>query len=100
MESLKRLAAGLREPKDYFAGTGGHPWCWPRNLLAFVRWTRRDLQRHSFESRLHTRYVLVVNLHTAAATDFQGEVLVGDSLTLQLVIFHNQYLEGRRGNAS
>ena len=52
------------------------------------------------QSHLHTRYVLVVNLHTAAATDFQGEVLVGDSLTLQLVIFHNQYLEGRRGNAS
>ena len=72
MESLKKLAAGLREPVDYFAGTGGHPWCWPRNLLAFVRRTRRDLQRRSFESRLHTRYVLVVNLHTAGTLNLDS----------------------------
>ncbi|MBU3665337.1 MAG: helix-turn-helix domain-containing protein [Chthoniobacterales bacterium] len=72
VNSLRKLAAGLREPTDYFAGTGGDPWCWPLNLLAFVRRTRRDLQRRTFESRLHTRYVLVVNLHTAGTLNLDS----------------------------
>jgi AraC-like DNA-binding protein len=72
MENLDRLAARLREPADYFAGRGGEPWCWPRNLIAFARRTRRDLQRRTFESRLHSRYVLVVNLDTAGTLNLDS----------------------------
>lgn len=64
MDTLVRLAARLPEPSNYFAGTGAEPWCWPLNLIAFARRTRHDLQRRTFESRLHTRYVLVINLGT------------------------------------
>lgn len=72
MENLRRLAAGLREPADYFAGAGGEPWCWPLNLIAFTRKTRRDLQRRTFESRLHPRYVLVANLETAGTLNLDS----------------------------
>jgi len=72
VENLGRLAAVLREPADYFAGRGGEPWCWPRNLIAFARQTRRDLQRRTFESRLHSRYVLVVNLDTAGTLNLDS----------------------------
>lgn len=64
MEKLANMAAIISAPTDYFAGIGGDPWCWPLNLIAFPRLTRRDLQRRTFESRLHTRYVLIVNLGT------------------------------------
>jgi AraC-like DNA-binding protein len=64
VKELAIAASALREPTNYFAGAGGAPWCWPVNLIAFARKTRRDLQRRTFESRLHTRYVLVVSLET------------------------------------
>lgn len=63
---------GLREPADYFSGTGAKPWCWPMNLIAFARKSRHDLQRRTFESRLHTRYVLVVNLGTAGTLNLDS----------------------------
>lgn len=66
------MTAALREPVDYFAGQGGEPWCWPRNLIAFARQTRRDLQRRTFESRLHSRYVLVSNLGTAGTLNLDS----------------------------
>lgn len=72
MTSLGKMAATLREPLDYFAGQGGDPWCWPRNLIAFARLTRRDLQRRTFESRLHARYVLVSNLGTAGTLNLDS----------------------------
>lgn len=72
MDSLEKLAVGLPEPSDYFAGTGARPWCWPLNLIAFARRTRRDLQRRTFESRLHTRYVLVVDLRTAGTLNLDS----------------------------
>lgn len=72
VDNLGRLATALREPADYFAGRGGEPWCWPRNLIAFARETRRDLQRRTFESRLHNRYVLVVNLDTAGTLNLDS----------------------------
>lgn len=72
VKDLVAAAAALREPADYFAGTGGAPWCWPVNLIAFARKTRRDLQRRTFESRLHTRYVLVVNLETCGTLNLDS----------------------------
>ena len=72
MKNLRRLAADLREPADYFGGTGGEPWCWPVNLIAFARKTRSDLQRRTFESRMHTRYVLVVNLQTVGTLNLDS----------------------------
>lgn len=72
MKDLVAATAALREPADYFAGTGGAPWCWPVNLIAFARKTRRDLQRRTFESRLHTRYVLVVNLETGGTLNLDS----------------------------
>lgn len=72
MNELALLAARLREPSDYFSGLGGDPWCWPRNLIAFLRSTRRDLQRRTFESRLHTRYVLVINLETTGTLNLDS----------------------------
>lgn len=65
MSNLSKMATGLRDPANYFAGTGGEPWCWPLNLIAFSRKTRRDLQRRTSQSRMHTRFVLVVNLETS-----------------------------------
>lgn len=70
--SLAKKTAALGKPADYFSGLGGDPWCWPRNLIAFVRRSRRDLQRRTFQSRLHTRYVLVVNLSTAGTLNLDS----------------------------
>ena len=70
--TLDALASRLRTPSDYFSGRGGDPWCWPRNLIAFARANRHGLQRRSFRSRLHTRYVLVVNLRTAGTLNLDS----------------------------
>ena len=72
MQSLTEAVRRLPAPRDYFAGIGEEPWCWPRNLLAFARHTRRDLQRRTFESRLHGRHVLAVNLMTPAVLNLDG----------------------------
>lgn len=72
MKKLGAATAALVEPADYFAGTGEGPWCWPLNLIAFARKNSRDLQRRTFESRLHTRYVLVVNLETAGTLNLDS----------------------------
>ena len=72
MNSLGSLVASLPEPSSYFAGLGAEPWCWPLNLIAFARRTRRDLQRRTFESRLHTRFVLVVNLETSGTLNLDS----------------------------
>ena len=70
--NLEKLAARVRAPADYFSGRGGDPWCWPRNLIAFARNDRRELQRRTFRSRLHSRYVLVVNLRTAGTLNLDS----------------------------
>lgn len=72
MQELAALASRLHAPGDYFAGIGGDPWCWPRNLIAFLRVSRHDLQRRTFESRLHTRYVLVINLGTTGTLNLDS----------------------------
>ncbi len=72
MKELAALASRLPAPDDYFSGVGGDPWCWPRHLIAFLRENRRDLQRRTFESRLHTRYVLVINLGTAGTLNLDS----------------------------
>lgn len=72
MENLARMAATVKTPADYFSGIGREPWCWPLNLIAFSRLNRRDLQRRTFESRLHTRYVLIVNLGTAGTLNLDS----------------------------
>jgi AraC-like DNA-binding protein len=72
VEKLGKLAAALRPPPDYFSGVGAEPWCWPLNLIAFTRTTRQDLQRRTFESRLHTRYVLVINLRTCGTLNLDS----------------------------
>lgn len=72
MKELIALASKLPVPSDYFSGLGGDPWCWPRNLIAFLRTTRHDLQRRTFENRLHTRYVLVNNLGTAGTLNLDS----------------------------
>lgn len=66
------MAAAVKAPADYFSGIGSEPWCWPLNLIAFSRLTRRDLQRRTFESRLHTRYVLIVNLGTSGTLNLDS----------------------------
>ncbi len=72
VDLLLHAAESLPEPADYFAGTGGHPWVWPRNVVVFLRKTCADLQRRTFESRLHTRHVLVANLATAGTINIDG----------------------------
>lgn len=64
MNDLSKIAAALGDPVNYFAGTGDAPWCWPLKIIAFSRKTRGDLQRRTSQSRLHTRFVLVLNLET------------------------------------
>lgn len=72
MKVLISSASKLPIPSDYFSGMGGDPWCWPRNLIAFLRTTRHDLQRRTFENRLHTRYVLVINLATTGTLNLDS----------------------------
>lgn len=72
LDSLGDKTESLQQPSDYFSGLGGDPWCWPRNLIAFARRSSRELQRRTFQSRLHTRYVLVVNLSTTGTLNLDS----------------------------
>ncbi len=61
---LLSLADKLPEPEDYFRGVI-LPWsCHVDNVLIFLRRTRTELQRRTFASHPHHRFVLVLNLET------------------------------------
>lgn len=60
-----RAAAALRAPDDYFKGSGQLPPTLPANILFFNRTNAADLQRRTFASLPHHRFVLIVCLKTA-----------------------------------
>ncbi|PAW79613.1 MAG: hypothetical protein B9S32_03490 [Verrucomicrobia bacterium Tous-C9LFEB] len=61
---LLPLADELPEPEDYFQGVTP-PWsCRADNVLIFLRRARTELQRRTFASHPHHRFVLLLNLET------------------------------------
>lgn len=62
MTSLIPLADRLSDPKNYFSGSRREWYCPVDNIILFLRRTRTDLQRRTFESKPHHRFVLLLNL--------------------------------------
>lgn len=60
-----RAARTIPTPADYFRGSGSLPPVLPANILLFTRCCAADLQRRTFASLPHHRYVLIVCLDTA-----------------------------------
>lgn len=64
MESIKEISRTLREPTDYFQGTGSSRLPIPTGVLLFSRTTKTMLQQESLQNRSHHRFVLILNLET------------------------------------
>ncbi len=64
MKKLYDLAPHIPVPSDYFKGLKELDISLVRNILIFRRLTRLDLQQETFNSHLHHRFVLVINLET------------------------------------
>src|SRR5665213_909521 len=69
---LRRRAAALRVPANYFHGRGGVEVCLVENVLFFSRASRSELQRATFEMRPHHRFVLILNLRTPGVVRIDG----------------------------
>lgn len=54
----------IEEPEDYFSGRGARSLPVPKNILLFIRHTRRMLQQEALQNRSHHRFVLAFNLKT------------------------------------
>ncbi|MBK1875847.1 helix-turn-helix domain-containing protein [Pelagicoccus mobilis] len=70
--SLKKRAGSLPAPKNYFKGFTPSELCIPENLILFSRTTRDELQKRSFESHPHQRFVLAINLETEGTITTDG----------------------------
>ena len=71
-KSLVQSASALKTPVDYFTGRVAEDICIPRNIIVFSRKTARDLQRRTFESYPHHRFVLTFNLMTEGTVNVDG----------------------------
>ncbi len=69
---LIQNALELEPPDDYFKGRSSEDICIPSNIILFSRKTSRELQRRSFDSYPHHRFVLVFNLMTDGSLTVDG----------------------------
>ncbi len=69
---LIQNALELRQPEDYFKGRSSVDICIPSNIILFSRRTSNELQRRSFDSYPHHRFVLVFNLMTEGTISIDG----------------------------
>lgn len=64
MNPLLPQADALPDPATYFQGVKRDWSCHVDNVLLFLRRTRTELQRRTFASEHHYRFVLLINLET------------------------------------
>lgn len=69
---LIQNALALDAPDDYFKGRSSEDICIPSNIILFSRKTAHELQRRSFDSYPHHRFVLVFNLMTDGTLTVDG----------------------------
>lgn len=69
---LIQNALALDAPNDYFKGRSSEDICIPSNIILFSRKTAHELQRRSFDSYPHHRFVLVFNLMTEGSITVDG----------------------------
>lgn len=72
-----RLQKHLRElgaPTDYFQGLSAAELVLPENIIFFLRRDRDYLQKRTFASRPHRRFVLIFNLETAGLVNLDGQL--------------------------
>lgn len=69
---LIQNALELGPPDDYFNGRSSGDICIPSNIILFSRKTSQELQRRSFDSYPHHRFVLVFNLMTEGSLTVDG----------------------------
>lgn len=62
----------LGPPDDYFKGRSSADICIPSNIILFSRRTSQELQRRSFDTYPHHRFVLVFNLMTEGSITVDG----------------------------
>lgn len=65
----------LPDPKNYFTGVRREWECTVDNVVLFLRRTRSDLQRKTFESNPHHRFVLLLNLETSGVVSVDRNFL-------------------------
>lgn len=85
----------LRVPRDYFHGVTAKNLCLADNLVLFLRRKRSDLQRRTFETRPHHRWVLLICFETAGSINVDGQafhIRPGEAFLVKPYQFHF-YLE-------
>ncbi|MDE0766778.1 MAG: AraC family transcriptional regulator [Opitutaceae bacterium] len=69
---LIQNALELGPPDDYFKGRSSEDICIPSNIILFSRTSSQELQRRSFDSYPHHRFVLVFSLMTTGSLTVDG----------------------------
>ncbi len=69
---LIQNALEIGPPDDYFNGRSSGDICIPSNIILFSRKSSQELQRRSFDSYPHHRFVLVFNLMTDGSLTVDG----------------------------
>jgi len=93
--SLIQNARALETPNDYFSGHTPDEICIPKNIILFSRETAKELQRKSFDSYPHHRFVLLFNLITEGTVAVDGihwRVRPGEAFLVFPYQFH-QFVE-------
>lgn len=85
----------LSAPRDYFHGVTAKNLCLADNLVLFLRRKRSELQRRTFETRPHHRWVLLICFETAGSINVDGQafhIRPGEAFLVKPYQFHF-YLE-------
>lgn len=72
---LQKYLQDLKPPRDYFQGLSASELVLPENVILFLRRDRGDLQKRTFASRPHRRFVLIFNLETAGLVNLDGRLI-------------------------
>lgn len=72
--SQKLASLGMPPPEDYFHGLKARSLCIADNLIVFLRREKRDLQRKTFDTHPHHRFVLILCFETEGAINVDGRV--------------------------
>lgn len=87
----KLHALGLQPPDDYFHGLKARNLCHVDNIVLFHRTRKQELQRRTFESRPHHRFVLMLCFETEGAINVDGRIFhlrPGDAFLVKPYQFH------------
>lgn len=90
--SVKDLVSELKTPVDYYTGCCDSVPSSPLNILLFSRRDRGTLQQQALQNRSHHRFVLILNLETAAQVHLNHltlPLLPGHAVLIHPYQFHH-----------